>query len=69
MTAKLRWVAAVERTGAAIIGAGAPQFDMFPDDADHIRRLADLLDDFVGIIGWNVGMLEGWKVTPHLKQI
>jgi len=32
--------------------------------SDHIRRLADLLDDFVGIMVGYVGMWK-WKVTPR----
>ena len=40
--------AAVERTGAAIVGAGALELDGFADDADQVGAVAHLLDDLVG---------------------
>src|SRR2546428_129827 len=40
--------AAVERAGTAVVGAGALELDMLPDDPHEVRRVADLLDDVVG---------------------
>ncbi len=40
--------AAVERTGSAVVGAGALELDRLPDDPDQVRAVAHLLDDLVG---------------------
>src|SRR5882762_347650 len=53
--------AAVKWAGTAIIPAGALQLDMFPDDANEIRRFAHLFDDVVGN-HWAVRRLGGWAV-------
>ena len=40
--------AAVERTGPAIVGAGALELHRLADDLDEVGAVADLLDDLVG---------------------
>src|SRR5438046_1353364 len=38
---------AVERAGAAVVGAGALELDLLPDDPDQVRGLTHLLDQIV----------------------
>ena len=40
--------AAVEGATPAVVGSAAFQLDAFADDANEVRRVADLLDDVVG---------------------
>src|SRR6185503_18407571 len=60
--------AAMERAGPAVVCARALELDMLPDDPHEVRRLADLLDDFLWdhrSDGWTVGRLDGVMQTPQ----